>query len=379
MAAASSLTVTTPPDASQGGPSPPDPATTPPPSAPLDCLHDGKAPGQRDRRRPRTGTPRQPGYRPCRRLLDRRRRRLAHHRRRRPLPRRRRATNGRRQSCCLVESREDSPQWTYASGRAATARLAGRSMPERRLTEQKARALRGEPVDLRRSGEGVAGHGRPPKAQEPHPRTPAPISSTASPAARCGQSAARQADPTASRPAAERGGCELARLCGATGGRTRNPRIKEASFAWACRRPVASLAAVGRSQAPEPFSGTSSHHHGTREEYARTPDTLLCTGHAVPHRGPVWPSPLGRVSELAVDADGVQAASGKAEGAADTGVVSVDPRQRGRSPSGRRPAPPVSSEARPTSGRGRHGLKPEAAARVLIGSQDSFVPSAPAI
>jgi len=43
---------------------------------------------------------------------------------------------------------------------------------------------------------------------------------------------------------------------------------------------------------------------------------------------------------LSVDADGVQAASGKAEGSADTGVVSVDPRQRGRSSPGRRPAPP---------------------------------------
>jgi len=41
-----------------------------------------------------------------------------------------------------------------------------------------------------------------------------------------------------------------------------------------------------------------------------------------------------------VDAGGVQAASGKAEGSADTGVVSVDPRQRGRSSPGRRPAPP---------------------------------------
>jgi hypothetical protein len=40
---------------------------------------------------------------------------------------------------------------------------------------------------------------------------------------------------------------------------------------------------------------------------------------------------LGRVSQLAVDADGVRAASGKAEGSADTGVVSVDPRQRRRS------------------------------------------------
>jgi len=34
---------------------------------------------------------------------------------------------------------------------------------------------------------------------------------------------------------------------------------------------------------------------------------------------------LGRVSQLAVDAGGVQAASGKAEGSADTGVVSADP------------------------------------------------------
>jgi len=41
-----------------------------------------------------------------------------------------------------------------------------------------------------------------------------------------------------------------------------------------------------------------------------------------------------------MDAGGVQAASGKAEGSADTGVVSVDPRQRGRSSPGRRPAPP---------------------------------------
>ena len=48
-----------------------------------------------------------------------------------------------------------------------------------------------------------------------------------------------------------------------------------------------------------------------------------------------------------MDADGVQAASGKAEGSADTGVVSVDPRQRGRSSSGRRPAPPGSSETCP--------------------------------
>jgi len=39
---------------------------------------------------------------------------------------------------------------------------------------------------------------------------------------------------------------------------------------------------------------------------------------------------------LAVDAGGVPAASGKAEGSADTGVVSVDPRHRRRSSPGRR-------------------------------------------
>jgi len=38
-----------------------------------------------------------------------------------------------------------------------------------------------------------------------------------------------------------------------------------------------------------------------------------------------------------MDADGLQAASGEPEGSADTGVVSVDPRQRRRSS----PAPPV--------------------------------------
>jgi len=48
-----------------------------------------------------------------------------------------------------------------------------------------------------------------------------------------------------------------------------------------------------------------------------------------------------------VDAGGVQAASGKAEGSADTGVVSVDPRERRRSPSGRRPR---------RQSVGRHGL-----------------------
>src|SRR6185437_16169690 len=45
----------------------------------------------------------------------------------------------------------------------------------------------------------------------------------------------------------------------------------------------------------------------------------------------------GRVARSSVDAGGVQGASGKAEESADTGVVSVDPRQRRRSSPGRRP------------------------------------------